>query len=1350
MGHVKYAKYYSFAKERTKKDLEEMKKVRTWRVKLRNINYRNYGKMADFFVVFNFGWNFRLTKKAVVVKESSLGKKGKAEHSGKSLPKQKAKKSKSKKKSNKDRRDKPRLQRVIEAVNSRRAFEWESHGTRGRSVLTQVQRRTDNGSVANFRDSFDFKWRGSYLELYTKKLHVEVWDWNDLRPNEFLAVAEQPLKQICSGNMNLKWPIKTETRDRGKKKLLHLGDLDFQCVAQEVLTYTVKLQNWGATLRPKVFNDFEDEFAESKILPSGTFNLHSRFPLKQRGRRRRSKAKKVITVNAASDEIETNLVQMRPLRFRGTRLDLEDGQLFVDVYDNEILFKTLMGSAVIPLKNVVANSFLSSDLVYSGKLSSVLGYLETPIFLSRLGVPDLPKPSSHLKKKSGTVSGSLDIDAEGASLWREFAQKGELQPPELRDFAPFYQSYLAIKIKNCRDLIAADSTGLSDPYVTVAWADQRQETSVIMETLNPIWDETLYFPIRAFDNKKIQREELMKSPVVNIAVWDWDDTGSSDLLGTAKFYLHQITGCIKEEGGLANESHTPQRISIRRPKRLGKALKDVDIHTRVFDSELRLEGLARGVDSYISLEAYFRSPGEGDIVETDVKRRQTDGELLVLPDLERTEQEILLECLCFPFDTANNVKGQRRVCQAVKENTGPCETLQKVFSKIKDDPELTERVTRFEDDMLCRNFFASNQHHQRHFLPTFLQPMTPPTAMLAPDEKKYLVIRSSKMQNSCFKVAKLVRAIEFQDENKLLEGSLARSDGNFCTSDFLLTMRKGDIKAHVMLLCNLFLGLQTDAFICLGYARLEDKNPRTQLPPGDDYEPNEPGEEIPYCWVMTRESDSSACGKAFASAELRDDRYNGAVKFWEVTQAAYFPPLPFRWKGQNDEDEFRKALNKTKKKPSRKSRLDREKDAAKGRGDGVDLETALYRLADEPVEEVINEEDLISGFEQDQIVGQDDIFVSPDFGNEFQVGGLGFGDQPFADFPLENSKRRTSFGHYDDENKNDHNKNKNANRGVGSSQSKEEKEKYDAARDLDHKMMDHILMLNDLAAQAREKKNKTGKPDSRMPFTKLVAIFNNKNVWVNTKPETDPRQLTYQMEDGLATGWLPIIQENQESASAVRPHYPLRVLGPPQTEEKVVALQRAVLDEVQDGIVHYRLSHNVRTRFVPRDRAKAMEKVLDLKHALDMTDKIAKNGWNSRTSKWEGSLSDGKTRSDRFKSSLRKLKVSVPPGYKFRIGFVTVNSSDPKMVRKFVMRHQTESAHARSEVPLHEVNCGGDEAFAVAVKVIPWHNLNCSVMVLCMVVFPDPALKRSSHTDSSSIEQTKSIISAAASQYQFD
>jgi hypothetical protein len=54
-------------------------------------------------------------------------------------------------------------------------------------------------AAADFPDSFLFKWRGSYIDLYEKKLRMETWDWEKTAVNRFIASAEIPLVAIARG-----------------------------------------------------------------------------------------------------------------------------------------------------------------------------------------------------------------------------------------------------------------------------------------------------------------------------------------------------------------------------------------------------------------------------------------------------------------------------------------------------------------------------------------------------------------------------------------------------------------------------------------------------------------------------------------------------------------------------------------------------------------------------------------------------------------------------------------------------------------------------------------------------------------------------------------------------------------------------------------------------------------------------------------------------------------------------------------------------------------------------------------------------------------------------------------------
>jgi hypothetical protein len=56
-------------------------------------------------------------------------------------------------------------------------------------------------------------------------------------------------------------------------------------------------------------------------------------------------------------------------------------------------------------------------------------------------------------------------------------------------------------------------TGLSDPYFTVEWAGQRASTKIKFGTLDPVYNEAMYFPIPAFVPSCPTPAELNRYPV---------------------------------------------------------------------------------------------------------------------------------------------------------------------------------------------------------------------------------------------------------------------------------------------------------------------------------------------------------------------------------------------------------------------------------------------------------------------------------------------------------------------------------------------------------------------------------------------------------------------------------------------------------------------------------------------------------------------------------------------------------------------------------------------------------------------------------------------------------------------
>ena len=84
-----------------------------------------------------------------------------------------------------------------------------------------------------------------------------------------------------------------------------------------------------------------------------------------------------------------------------------------------------------------------------------------------------------------------------------------------------------IKVVEAEDLKACDMNGLSDPYVVLTDEYQKRlsKTRVIMNSLNPRWDDTV--------------DIVTKSSLNIIAtIWDWDNFGDHDYVGRASLKLN--------------------------------------------------------------------------------------------------------------------------------------------------------------------------------------------------------------------------------------------------------------------------------------------------------------------------------------------------------------------------------------------------------------------------------------------------------------------------------------------------------------------------------------------------------------------------------------------------------------------------------------------------------------------------------------------------------------------------------------------------------------------------------------------------------------------------------------------
>ncbi|KAM9365558.1 fer-1-like protein 6 isoform 2-T2 [Pholidichthys leucotaenia] len=102
-------------------------------------------------------------------------------------------------------------------------------------------------------------------------------------------------------------------------------------------------------------------------------------------------------------------------------------------------------------------------------------------------------------------------------------------PPTYLQCAGQHQFQLRCHMYQARGLIAADNTGLSDPFARVTFLSHSQTTNIISQTLSPTWNQCL--PMSSLlingDLQYIQQEP----PRVIIEVYDDDALGKAEYLG---------------------------------------------------------------------------------------------------------------------------------------------------------------------------------------------------------------------------------------------------------------------------------------------------------------------------------------------------------------------------------------------------------------------------------------------------------------------------------------------------------------------------------------------------------------------------------------------------------------------------------------------------------------------------------------------------------------------------------------------------------------------------------------------------------------------------------------------------
>jgi len=345
-------------------------------------------------------------------------------------------------------------------------------------------------------------------------------------------------------------------------------------------------------------------------------------------------------------------------------------------------------------------------------------------------------------------------------------------------------------LNSASKLTAADPNGSSDPFVTVDWDGAQQQTKVVNRTLEPVWKQTLFFPLKLIT---LNTPALASKPPISIRVFDMDEAGH-DLLGSCEIPLHRITSAehakIDDEFGTDGRAHRGRVFAQR---------------------QLPLTLPGHRIQSTINVELYFTPDLPLDIqLEEEAEHKAQD-----------LNEEYMARLM--PFYKSLPARTRSKLEKAMRFELGKGEEYELGKAQLK-------RLVSAEDQDAVEHLFCE-----------YLSPQQPPTDMSDP-----------------MHIARMVRCVTWADDSVIFKKD-SRKDV-WQSPPFFMMMRQGDTEDHALLMCNLFLGLNLDAYVCVG--RLRGCSER----------------EKRHVWVMTRDPD-------------------GDVRIWE-TKTGTCLTLVERWYGK--------------------------------------------------------------------------------------------------------------------------------------------------------------------------------------------------------------------------------------------------------------------------------------------------------------------------------------------------------------------------------------------------------------------------------------------------------------------
>eukprot|EP00929_Paragymnodinium_shiwhaense_P100192 TRINITY_DN6233_c0_g1_i1.p1 TRINITY_DN6233_c0_g1~~TRINITY_DN6233_c0_g1_i1.p1 ORF type:complete len:1181 (-),score=328.05 TRINITY_DN6233_c0_g1_i1:96-3638(-) len=438
----------------------------------------------------------------------------------------------------------------------------------------------------------------------------------------------------------------------------------------------------------------------------------------------------------------------------------------------------------------------------------------------------------------GTVVGNLTVETRSVLLEPGTLDEDSSIPPPWQPadtLVTFYLNpkiqYLVVDLSTADGLPIADvDRGTSNPFARVKFDGMVQQSPHVDSSLSPVWNHTFYFPVRVTEESIRTKEELYKNilPVemqskgyLEIEVWHMDGV-PTEFLGELKLDLSRTRFGVDSERAICDKVTKARTQNVKRGAEAAESLEQGD-----GEGDISM-GISPGLAKRHKTKVF------------EARREKLSGSWLQAA----TKSSVTFECYFVP-DFPDNFRYLEQENNMKDENGAS--PFSSCFSRWEDHWAHFKDAYKawFPDSCENRRYLNKYTTSAGDELP--LVNLVMPLALPASLEEPQMVLH-------------WVRCMEFTVPPR--QRSLGQMS-NWATVDSILSLRKGTVQDHAIILCCALMGLRKDAFVCKGTLQ--------------------GGKE--HAWVMTRED-------------------GGCVTFWEATTGCKYH-LPSRW--INDREHGAKA-----------------------------------------------------------------------------------------------------------------------------------------------------------------------------------------------------------------------------------------------------------------------------------------------------------------------------------------------------------------------------------------------------------------------------------------------------------